>query len=312
MTTSPGTRTLDILRQLPDLVAESERVADRLVAEPVPSDDLAPGAPVPPASDAWGSGLDAATSGTPPRGTILRGDNLPILARLAARGWHADLIAIDPPYCSGRTYRREENDTGAGGFGFGDVWDDGIAGYLQMLAPRLVLMRRVLASTGSIYVHVDWHAAHWVRLLLDTIFGPECFCNEIAWLYGLGGSTPRRWPRKHDTILWYAREAGRQWFEADMVPATSQRMKGRLKKAPDYWDIPALNNRAAERTGYPTQKPQALAERIVRSSCPPGGLVADFFAGSGTIGAAARELGRRWLLVDSSREAVDLMRHRLG
>ena len=134
---------------------------------------------------------------------------------------------------------------------------------------------------------------------------------ESFWLYGLGGSSKRRWPRKHDTLLWYAREPGRQWFEAARVPATSRRMRGLTKKAPDWWDIPALNNMAKERLGYPTQKPEALLTRIVESSCPPGGVVADLCCGSGTTAAVAHETGRAWVAGDVSREAVALTRKRL-
>lgn len=281
-----------VLGELPDIIEAAERDAERAIA--------------------------AARSGTNPTPPIpetralIHADNLLVLAALAVQGTSIDLIYVDPPFASGVDYQSVARGGADAGGGFRDRWDEGLAGYLSMLAPRLMLMRRVLAETGSIYVHVDWHASHWVRVLLDEIFGPAAFCNEIVWLYGLGGSSPRRWPRKHDTIFWYAARPGHQWFEPVMVPATSARMRGQLKKAPDYWDIPSLNNQALERTGYPTQKPETLLERVVGSSCPPGGLVADFFAGSGTTAAVAERLGRRWIAADLGAASIATTAARLG
>lgn len=246
----------------------------------------------------------------PEKRALIHGDNLGVLAALAARDSPVDLIYVDPPFASGSDYRVVPRRGSVSPGGFRDTFP--VRDYVAMLAPRLILMREVLASTGSIYVHVDWHASHWVRVLMDEIFGSENFCNEIAWLYGLGGSSPRRWPRKHDTIFWYSASPDGQWFSPPMVPATSARMRGQLKKAPDYWDIPSLNNQAHERTGYPTQKPVALLTRIIESSCPPDGLVADFFAGSGTTAAAAEATGRRWIAVDAGSAAIDMSSARLG
>ncbi len=288
-----------VLRALPELLDAAQLVADECLR-------------------------DARAQRQMPAGNaLIHGDNLSVIARLAAHGPAVDLIYIDPPFASGSDYRvvarrppsadaPETPGLVVADGGFGDRWDSGLLGYLSMLAPRLMLMKQTLAETGSIYVHVDWHASHWVRVLLDEVFGASAFCNEIAWLYGLGGSSPRRWPRKHDTIFWYAAVPGSQWFSPSMVPATSARMRGQLKKAPDYWDIPALNNQAHERTGYPTQKPAALLQRIVESSCPPGGIVADFFAGSGTTAAVADSLGRSWISVDSGDAAIALASARLG
>lgn len=247
---------------------------------------------------------------TPP--VLIHGDNLHALAALHRGGEPVDLIYIDPPYASGATYRMSSHHSGRDTVGFTDRWHAGLVEYLGMLAPRLLLMRGLLGPAGSIYVHVDWHASHWVRLLLDAIFGADAFLNEIAWVYGLGGSSPRRWPRKHDTILWYAATPGQQWFEPALIPATSARMRGQLKKAPDYWDIPAINNQARERTGYPTQKPRQLLDRIVTSSCPPGGLVLDAFCGSGTAAESATAHSRRWIAIDESDDAVRIAAARLG
>lgn len=183
--------------------------------------------------------------------------------------------------------------------------------YIVMMAPRLVELRRVLKPTGSIYLHCDMSASHYLKVLMDSIFGPENFLNNVVWLYGLGGSSNRYWPRKHDDLLWYSRKPDGQYFEADRIPATSNRLKGQDKKAPDYWDIPTINNMSKERLGYPTQKPLALLERVVRSSCPEGGVVLDPFCGCGTAVAAAETLDRQWIGIDITFLAVNLIRERM-
>ena len=189
--------------------------------------------------------------------------------------------------------------------------ETGLMAYLLMLAPRLVELRRVLKPTGSIYLHCDQHASAYIRILMDVVFGRENFLNCIVWCYGLGGSSPRYWPRKHDDILWYARETDRYYFEPVMIPATSNKMKGQLKKAPDFWQIPTINNLARERVGYPTQKPEALLERIIKSSSRPGNVVLDPFCGSGTTLVAAQRLGRHWIGIDWSHEAIAVAGERL-
>lgn len=183
--------------------------------------------------------------------------------------------------------------------------------YLVNMAPRLVQLRRLLKPTGSVYLHCDQTMAHYLKVLMDSIFGIENFLNNVVWLYGLGGSSKRYWPRKHDDLLWYSKTPMGHYFEADRVPATSSRMKGQTKKAPDYWDIPSLNNMAKERLGYPTQKPLALLERIVASSCPPGGVVLDPFCGCGTALDASQKLDRGWIGIDITYIAVDLIEKRL-
>ncbi len=243
----------------------------------------------------------------PPRppapGSLWLGDCLEVAERLE-RG-SLDLVYLDPPFFTGK------RQGGSSGASFADRWDGDLDGYLAWLRARCAAVRDLLAPTGSLYVHLDWHAVHYAKVMLDELFGYDAFLNEIVWLYGLGGSSPRRWPRKHDTLLWYAREPGRHWFEAARIPARSQRMRGRTKKAPDWWDIPALNNMAKERLGYPTQKPEALLERIVTSSCPPGGVVADLCCGSGTTAAVAERTGRTWIAADVSPDAVAVTRERL-
>jgi len=234
---------------------------------------------------------------------LVLGDCLAALGGLGDAS--VDLAYADPPFFSGRTRR------GRAGARFGDCWGGDLDGYVGWLVARLAPLRRVLRPTGSVYVHLDWRAVHHVKVALDAHWGRERFLNEIVWLYGLGGSSPRHWPRKHDTLLWYACEPGRQHFEAPRVPARSRRMAGGTKKAPDWWDIPAINNQARERTGWPTQKPEALLERIVASSCPPGGLVIDLFSGSGTTAVVAARLGRRFYACDVSPRAIEVAATRL-
>jgi len=242
-------------------------------------------------------------------GRLLHGDCLEVAASLEDAS--IDLVYVDPPFFTGRDQRgvgRAE----ARPLAYGDRWAGGLDDYLAWLEPRLACLRRVLKRSGSIYVHLDWHAVHYVKVALDRVYGYANFLNEIVWLYGLGGSSPRHWPRKHDTLLWYAREAGAHHFEPVRVPAKSQRMKGQTKKAPDYWDIPSLNNMARERVGYPTQKPEALLERVIVSSCPPGGVVADLFCGSGTTLAVAARTGRGFVGGDVSADAIRVTRNRLA
>ena len=277
-------------------------------------------------------------------GQLLEGDNLPFLRDLPDSS--VDLVYLDPPFNSGAHYGLLASaGEDAGTHAFEDVWrwdaqkqqelethrrdaperlSRAIAGfemllgpspqlaYLLFLAPRLLQMRRLLSETGTIYLHCNWAACHSLKLLMDAVFGKECFLNHIVWLYGLGGSSHRFWPRKHDDLLWYASTPGRQYFRADRVEARSQRMAGQTKKAPDYWDIPTINNMAKERTGYPTQKPEALLERIIRSSCPEEGIVLDPFCGSGTTLVVAARLGRGWIGIDAARPAIETSCRRLG
>jgi adenine-specific DNA-methyltransferase len=243
-----------------------------------------------------------------PPNRLIWGDNLHVMRQLPSES--IDLIYIDPPFFSGRQYNvifGDQNEVRS----FNDIWEGGMPGYLVWLNARLYEMKRLLKKTGSIYVHCDWHASHYIKVEMDKIFGYENFLNEIIWCYGLGGSSSRYWPRKHDVILWYSRTPNGHHFVPEKVPATSQRMAGELKKAPDYWDIPTINNMAKERIGYPTQKPEKLLERIIRSSCPEEGIVADFFCGGGTTPAVAQRLGRRWIACDQSRVAIAVTADRL-
>ena len=187
--------------------------------------------------------------------------------------------------------------------------------YLAFLESRLREMRRVLTDSGSLYLHLDFRTVHHVRLLMDEVFGAEHFLNEIVWAYDYGGRHKDRWPRKHDTILWYSKTD--QWvFNRDdidripyMAPGLVDEEKAARGKIPtDVWWMTIVPTNSKERTGYPTQKPVALAERIIAASSNPGDLIADFFAGSGTTGAACSQSRRRCLLVDENPVAVEIMK----
>jgi site-specific DNA-methyltransferase (adenine-specific) len=191
--------------------------------------------------------------------------------------------------------------------------------HLEALRQRLVEIHRVLGERGSIYLHLDYRASHHARLLLDDVFGPERFLNEIIWAYDYGGRARDRWPRKHDNILWYAKSDSWTFNREDidripyMAPGLVEPEKAARGKLPtDTWWMTIVPTGSAERTGYPTQKPLPLLERIVRASSCPGDLVADFYCGSGTTGVAARALGRRYLLVDDNPAAIAIARRRLG
>lgn len=274
-----------------------------------------------------------------PSGSLHLGDNLPILRGLPDES--VNLIATDPPFNTGRNVNTQSGRPAAEAE-FSDRWSwerdvdaewlshlqqhcpsamrvvetsreiagDSMATYLCFMAARLVEMRRILKNDGSIYLHCDPTSSHYVKQLMDAVFGIDNFRNEIIWSYGLGGSSPRRYSRKHDVILFYAKS---DWytFNKPQTPAKSQRLKGRMKGATDVWDIPSLNNMAKERTGFPTQKPLALYERIIEASTNPGDLVLDPFCGSGTALVAAERLNRLWIGVDSNPKALETARERL-
>lgn len=257
-------------------------------------------------------------------GRVVCVDNLEFMSGLPDAC--CDLIYVDPPFFTGKTQTQP-----GGKHRFEDSWQGGLTDYLDFLRPRLEQMRRLLTDTGTIYVHLDWHAVHYVKVMLDDLFGYHHFCNEIIWSYRTGGNATRWFARKHDSILVYARQAGRQKFNVlregkhrtdgmnfdEQGRPYKQTKAGRLYFNPegpamtDVWEVPFLSTVSLERTGYPTQKPEALIERIVRASSDPGDRVADFFCGSGTTLAVARRLGRRWLGCDVNPEAVALARSRL-
>jgi site-specific DNA-methyltransferase (adenine-specific) len=272
-------------------------------------------------------------AGTEPVGTIHFGDNLEVMRTL--EDGVADLIYVDPPFNTGTRQRHDrvrvtrDDDGDRVGFGgrryaterltsraFDDVFDD----YIAWLEPRVLEARRLLAATGTLYFHIDYREVHYCKVLLDRVFGRECFLNEIIWAYDYGGRPTRRWPPKHDNILVYVKDADKYFFDAEAVeriPYMSPGLVGaekasRGKLPTDTWWHTIVPTNGRERTGYPTQKPLGVVRRILQASSRPGDLVLDFCAGSGTTGAAAVELGRRFCLIDNNPEALEVMRHRLG
>ena len=268
----------------------------------------------------------------PPPGVVYQADNLPQLCEL--KSGSVDLIYTDPPFNTGATQRRTtlrtiaDPDGDRTGFqgrryrsevqgqtAYSDQHDD----YLAFLEPRLVEMQRLLSETGALYLHLDSREVHYVKVLCDTIFGRDAFLNEIIWAYDFGGRPKRRWPAKHDTILLYAQTPGAQTFNQDdidripyMAPGLVGPEKAAKGKLPtDVWWHTIVPTSGAEKTGYPTQKPVALAQRIIAASSNPGDLVLDPFAGSGTVGDAAATLGRRFVLIDENNAAIECMRRRL-
>jgi len=266
-------------------------------------------------------------------GILIHGESLRTLRTMPAEA--ADLIYIDPPFNTGRRRRLQSITLGSGErerTGYqgrryryevtSDVsYPDNIPKdrYLQFLQVRLIEARRVLKEHGSIYVHVDHRAVHHVRLVLDEVFGEDRFLNEIIWAYDYGGRPRDRWPSKHDNILWYAKSAKWQ-FNTEamermpyMAPSLVSPEKAARGKLPtDVWWITIVPTNSAERTGYPTQKPEKLLERIIQASSAPGDVVLDFFGGSGTTAVVAEKLGRKWVYVDISPDAVRITRQRLA
>jgi site-specific DNA-methyltransferase (adenine-specific) len=264
---------------------------------------------------------------------IYLGDNLELLGRLPEGAF--TLIYIDPPFNTGKAQRRltlateADPDGDRAGFGgrryrsralathsYGDSHDD----YLGFMEPRLREARRVLTADGTLYLHLDPRESHYCKVLLDEIFGRECFLNEIVWAYDYGARTKRRWPAKHDTILVYARHPEQYFFDGEavdrepyMAPGLQTAERAARGKLPtDVWWHTIVSPTGREKTGYPTQKPLGVLRRIVQASSREGDWCLDFFAGSGTLGAAALELGRRCVLCDQSPEAAEIMRERLG
>ncbi|MBI4152421.1 site-specific DNA-methyltransferase [Candidatus Woesearchaeota archaeon] len=282
---------------------------------------------------------------------MIYGDNLLAMQALLAgdpqtkmpsmRG-KIDLIYIDPPFDSKADYRTkihlpstdiEAMPTVIEQHAYSDTWKDGTVSYLEMMVPRLILMRELLSEQGSIYVHIDWHVGHYVKVIMDEIFGKENFVNEIIWHYFMGGKAKSAFSRKHDNIFVYTKTKNRYFQEIiterilPYVPSMKSDKglweakciicgKGSgiwksVVKQDDVWDISGVFNMAKEYTDYGTQKPEALLKRIIESSCPENGLIADFFAGSGTTGAVAEKLGRKWIMSDLGKPAVMVMRKRL-
>jgi site-specific DNA-methyltransferase (adenine-specific) len=264
---------------------------------------------------------------------ILLGDNLDLLANFADESFR--LVYIDPPFNTGKRQNRktlevapDQNGDRTGFAGrryktrlltessYLDAFDD----YLAFLAPRFEEARRLLAKDGTFYFHIDYREAHYCKLLLDEIFGRDAFLNEIIWAYDYGARSKRRWPAKHDTILVYVKNPDGYYYDAEAVDrepymapglVTAEKVaKGKLPT--DVWWHTIVPTNGKEKTGYPSQKPEGIIRRMVQASTREGDWCLDFFAGSGTVGAVAKKLGRRYVLIDSNPEAIEVMRSRLG
>jgi site-specific DNA-methyltransferase (adenine-specific) len=264
---------------------------------------------------------------------IYFGDNLPVLQGLPADS--VDLIYIDPPFNTGKVQSRtrlstvrDDNGDRTGFQGkryrtirlgtkeYTDIFDD----YLAFLEPRLEEARRVLKGNGSLFFHIDYREVHYAKVLLDTIFGRDSFLNEIIWAYDYGARSKTKWPAKHDNILWYAKNPDDYQFhleECDRIPYMAPGLVGPEKAAKgktptDTWWHTIVSPNGHEKTGYPTQKPRGILDRIVKVHSQPGDLLLDFFAGSGSFGEAAVELGRKCILVDNNEEALRVMEKRFA
>ena len=265
--------------------------------------------------------------------TIYRGDNLSILPTLPPQSF--DLIYIDPPFNTGRrqartrirTVRDEQGDrTGYQGRRYRTVrlatsaFEDSFGDYLAFLEPRLREAYRLLSPAGSFFFHIDYREVHYCKVLLDGIFGRRSFLNEIVWAYDYGARSRRRWSPKHDNILFYAKDPQRYTYryeDIDRIPYLAPGLVGpekaaRGKTPTDTWWHTVVSPNGREKTGYPTQKPLAILERIVRVHSSPGDRVLDFFAGSGTTGEAAVRNGRHAVLIDNNPEAIRVMKRRLA
>ena len=253
---------------------------------------------------------------------IIWGDNLAVMRALPAES--IDLIYIDPPFFSGRNYNcifGDDDETRT----FSDIWDGGLPTYLAWLNARLWEIKRLLKPTGSLFVHLDWHACHYVKCELDKIFGYDHFVNEIVWCYQTGGASKRRFSRKHDTVFFYSKASKYNFYPEQVKEKRTEKSLKRaqnpkgaricaddtLKYPSDFFEIQALNPMERERIGYPTQKPEKLLERIIKACSNEGDIVADFFCGGGTTAAVAEKLGRKWIACDISRIAVSVTRDRL-
>ena len=264
--------------------------------------------------------------------TVDLGDNLAVLKSIPDSS--VQLIYIDPPFNTGREQHRSKvttkrsdqgNRVGFKGQRYETVkstilsYDDQFANYWEFLEPRLEEAFRILNESGTLYLHLDYREAHYAKVLLDALFGPECFLNEIIWAYDYGGKSKRRWPSKHDTILVYVKDPANYYFNSEVVDREPYMAPGlvtpekveRGKLPTDVWWHTIVSPTGKEKTGYPTQKPIGILRRIIQASSKEGETVLDFFAGSGTTGFVANELGRRFILVDQNPESIEVIKNRL-
>ena len=263
---------------------------------------------------------------------VIEADNLSALKTIPDAS--VQLIYIDPPFNTGRKQTRgasttKRSETG-GRVGFKGLryetiretvlsYDDEFADYWAFLEPRLEEAWRILNESGTLYLHLDYRESHYAKVLLDALFGRECFLNEIIWAYDYGAKSKSRWPSKHDTILVYVKNPAEYYFDSSavdrepyMAPGLVTPEKAERGKLPtDVWWHTIVSTTGREKTGYPTQKPLGILRRIIQASSREGDLVLDFFAGSGTTGAAAAELGRKFLLIDRNPESIAVITERL-
>ncbi len=262
---------------------------------------------------------------------VIQGDNLTVLKSIPDES--VQLIYVDPPFNTGRVQSRGSSKTtrtetgnriGFKGQRYEIVketilsYDDEFKDYWGFLEPRLEQAWRLLNETGTLYLHLDYREAHYAKVLLDALFGRECFLNEIIWAYDYGGKAKSRWPAKHDTILVYVKNPDKYYFSSESVDrepymapglVTPEKVaKGKLPT--DVWWHTIVSPTGKEKTGYPTQKPLGILRRVIQASSREGDLVLDFFAGSGTTGAAAAELGRNFILIDQNPESIAVIKER--
>lgn len=265
------------------------------------------------------------------RNLVVKGDNLLFTKSLPDES--IDLIYIDPPFNTGKVQTRQvmknvRSETGSRvgfkgqtydtikgtAFGYNDSFED----YWNFLEPRLEEAWRLLTPNGTLYLHLDFREVHYAKVLLDALFGRECFLNEIIWAYDYGARAKKKWPAKHDNILVYVKNPDTYQFNSEevdrepyMAPGLVTPEKAALGKLPtDVWWHTIVSPTGKEKTGYPTQKPLGILRRIIAASSKPNDWILDFFAGSGTTGVAAAELGRNFVLVDQNEEAIQVMKDR--
>lgn len=263
---------------------------------------------------------------------VINGENLAALKSMADESFQ--LIYIDPPFNTGRAQvrtNRSSTSSETGNLGFQGKryeqvvksvlsYDDDFADYWAFLEPRLIEAYRLLHKTGTIYLHLDYREAHYAKVLMDALFGRECFLNEIIWAYDYGGKSKSRWPAKHDTILVYVKNPNVYYFDSATVDREPYMAPGlvtpekvvRGKLPTDVWWHTIVSPTGKEKTGYPTQKPLGILRRIISASSKPGDSVLDFFAGSGTTAHAAFELERKFVVVDQNPESIEIITRRLN
>ena len=263
---------------------------------------------------------------------VINGENLAALKSMADESFQ--LIYIDPPFNTGRAQvrtNRSSTSSETGNLGFQGKryeqvvksvlsYDDDFADYWAFLEPRLIEAYRLLHKTGTIYLHLDYREAHYAKVLMDALFGRECFLNEIIWAYDYGGKSKSRWPAKHDTILVYVKNPNSYYFDSATVDREPYMAPGlvtpekvaRGKLPTDVWWHTIVSPTGKEKTGYPTQKPLGILRRIISASSKPGDSVLDFFAGSGTTAHAAFELERKFVVVDQNPESIEIITRRLN